>query len=254
MDLQERRALVATRFSETYQGAPTTWVRAPGRVDLMGSHTDYNLGYVMTMTIDRDTWLALRPRKDRRLRVHSLNLPGAADFSLDNIAHDEQWPWTNYVRGMGWALQEAGYLLHGFDAIIHSTIPFGSGLSSSAALEMAVGHAFQVASAFTIDPVTLARLSQRAENIFVGVNSGILDQYTSAMGQPRTALLLDCRNLTSRAISLAPGLQVVICDTRAERNLVGTEYGERRAQCELGVRLLQLHYPTITSLRDVTPD
>jgi galactokinase len=220
----------------------------------MGSHTDYNLGYVMTMTLDRDTWLALRPRSDRIVSLQSLNLPGCSDFRLDEITHCETAPWTEYARGMAWALQEAGYALSGFDGLIHSTIPFGSGLSSSAAIEMAVGVAFQVASGIAIDPVELAVLGQRAENRFVGLNCGILDQYSSALGEAGSALLLDCRDLTHRVALISDGIAVVICDTRAPRQLVGSEYDDRHAQCDEGVRLLSGSYPGIRALRDVTVD
>jgi galactokinase len=149
-------------------------------------------------------------------------------------------------------LQAAGHSLTGFDGLVHSTVPFSSGVSSSAAIEMAVGVMFQLAGSFRIDPVQLALIGQQAENKFVGVNSGILDQYSSAMGKAGCALLLDCKHLTSRSMPIAQGLQVVICDTRAKRTLAGTEYGERRAQCEQGVRLLQQWTPDIAALRDVT--
>ena len=241
---------------ETFQGAfgtePICWSRAPGRVDLMGSHTDYNMGYVMTMTIDRDTWIAARPRADRLVRIRSMNIAGESIFSLDHIEQALDVAWSNYVRGMAFVMQAAGYELQGFDGLIHSNIPFGSGLSSSAAIEMATAVTFQQVSAFVLDPVEMALLGQKAENEFVGVNTGILDQYSSAMGQAGCALQLDCRNLTSKIVRLAEGLQVVICDTRAERNLVGSEYDDRRAQCEEGVRILQRQDPTIKALRDVT--
>ena len=223
-----------------------------GRVDLMGSHTDYNQGYVMTMTVDRDTWMAARPREDGRMSVYSLNVEGGGEFSLDDIEHDREAPWTNYVRGVATVLQETGYDLRGFDGLVHSTIPFGSGLSSSAAIEMATAVAFRLAGGFEIDAVEMALLGQRAENEFVGVPCGILDQYSSALGLEGCSLLLDCRDLSSRAVPIAEGIAVVICDTRAERNLAGTEYRSRRAQCEEGVRILQGAYPEISALRDVS--
>jgi galactokinase len=254
MNPAERKAVIAEKFNEKFDGSPVLWARAPGRVDLMGSHTDYNMGYVMTMTVDRDTWIAARPRADRKVVIYSLNVEGGGEFDLDCVDHDPVSRWTDYVRGIAKVIQEAGHLLTGFDGLVHSTVPFSSGLSSSAAIEMATAVIFQQVSGFVLDPVQMALLGQKAENHFVGVNSGILDQYSSALGREGCALLLDCRHLTSRATPIAPGLQVVICDTRAERHLAGTEYAERRAQCEEGMRLLQQWYPNITALRDVTLD
>jgi galactokinase len=251
-DLTARQDVVTRRFVELFGAAPEVWARAPGRVDLMGSHTDYNLGYVMTMTLNRDTWIAARPRADRQVTIHSMNLPGGATFSLDAIEHDPAVRWTDYVRGVAVALQQDGYALRGFDGLVHSTLPFNSGLSSSAAIEMAAAVVLRAVSGFEIDPVQMALRGQWAENRFVGVNSGILDQYSSALGQAGCSLLLDCRALTHRIVPIDPALQVMICDTRAERNLTGTEYGERRAQCEAGVRILQQFYPAVEALRDVS--
>jgi galactokinase len=253
-ETSNRKAQVAAKFSERFGHTPQYWARAPGRVDLMGSHTDYNMGYVLTMTLDRDTWIAARPRQDRAVSIYSLNRDSGATFSLDGIEHDQETSWTNYVRGVITTLQEAGYPMTGFDGLIHSTVPFGSGLSSSAALEMVTGVIAQQVSGFYVDPVRMALLGQQAENRFVGVNCGILDQYSSAMGRAGCALLLDCRALTSRDALIDPGLRVVICDTAAERNLIGTEYDERRAQCEEGVRRLKAFDPLIKALRDVRPD
>jgi galactokinase len=219
----------------------------------MGSHTDYNMGFVMTMTIDRDTWIAARPREDNQVAIYSCNVPGGALFSLEDIQRDEAVPWTNYVRGVAAEMQASGYKLRGFDGLVHSTIPFGSGLSSSAAIEMATALLFKTLSGLELDPVDMALIGQKAENEFVGVSTGILDQYSSVMGRNGCAILLDCRHLTSEVVRINPSLHVVICNTRAKRNLVGTEYDERRAQCEEGVRLLQRFYPEITALRDVTP-
>jgi galactokinase len=248
----DRRALMAQTFAEQFGRAPTAWVRAPGRVDLMGSHTDYNLGYVMTMTVDRDIWIALAPRDDGHVRVASLNLVGESTFALGDTSRDAAHPWTNYVRGVAVELVQAGHPLRGFDGLIHSTVPLGSGLSSSAALEMAAATAFQVMGGFNLDPVEMARLGQRAENHFVGVNCGILDQFSSAMGQEGAAVLLDCRTVLGGSVPIAPGIAVVICDTKSERHLKGTEYSERRAQCEEGVARLQAWLPEIEALRDVT--
>jgi galactokinase len=270
-----RRALVEQEFQERFGGAPELWVRAPGRVDLMGSHTDYNLGYVLTLSVDRDTWIAARPRADHKVSIQSINLEGGGAFDLDAVEHDRVSPWTDYVRGVAAVLQAEGYRLPGFDGLIHGDIPIGSGLSSSAALEVATALTFQFLGHLQIDPLRLALLCQRAENQFVGMNCGILDQYSSIFGQAGCALMLDCRSLTSEPVRLHEELSVVICDTRAKRELTGSEYPERRAQCEEGARRLaqflgppsqrdsrwshdggiaKAGYPGITALRDVTLD
>lgn len=240
---------ITTAFREQLGGEPAVWCRAPGRVDLMGSHTDYNLGYVLTLAIDRDTWIAARPREDRVVRLYSLNLAKAGGFELEHISRAPGAAWSNYVRGVASVLQAEGFALKGFDAVVHSTVPMSSGLSSSAALECATATVFESVSGFTLDPVEKARLCQRAENQFVGVNCGILDQYTSCCGQAGCALLLDCRDLSSQTVPLADGIRVVICDTKFKRKLAGSEYGQRRAQCGKGARLLG-----IKALREVSLD
>ena len=208
----------------------------------------------MTMSIDRDTWIAAYPREDNQVAIYSCNVSGGALFSLENIQRDELVPWTNYVRGVAAMMKASGYELCGFDGLVHSTIPFGSGLSSSAAIEMASALLFRNLSDLKMDPVDMALIGQKAENDFVGVSTGILDQYSSVMGREGCAILLDCRHLTSDVVRISPNLHVVICNTRAERNLVGTDYDERRDQCEQGVRLLKRFFPGITALRDVTPE
>lgn len=252
MEFNQRKALLEQGFVERYQAKPTIYVQAPGRVDLMGSHTDYNLGFVLTQAIDRNTWIAARPRADGKVRIASLNVDGSAEFDLANIAYDEEIPWSNYVRGVADVFQKEGYALTGFDGLVHSTIPFGSGLSSSAALEVATAVLFEALADWQVDPVQRAILCKRAENEFVGLNCGILDQYSSAKGEEGSALLLDCRSITSETKPIAPGVQVMICDTRAERALTGSEYPERRAQCEEGTRILGEFYPEIKSLRDAS--
>ena len=218
-DRMERLALA---FATIHGTVPTTWVRAPGRVDLMGSHTDYNQGYVLTMPIDRDTWIVARRRPDHLVCVQSMNVGQSTAFALDRIAYDEVLEWTNYVRGIAAVLQAELYALSGFDGLIHSTVPLSSGLSSSAALEAATAMLFQAFGGWEIEPVQMALLCQRAENEFVGVNCGILDQYTCILGQAGCALLLDCRDLTNRSVALPGGVQVVVCDTQAKRELAGS--------------------------------
>jgi galactokinase len=252
MNEDERKSLIADEFARRFGNEPILWGRAPGRVDLMGSHTDYNQGYVLTLSLDRDTWLAARPRNDRQVTIYSLNVEGGGSFDLDFIERDQTSPWTNYIRGVATMLQAEGFDLPGFDGLVHSTVPFGSGLGSSAALEVATAIIFQMLAGRDLDPVRMALLCQRAENEFVGVNCGIQDQYTSALGKAGGALLLDCRHLTSRAVSLAEGSNVVICDTRAPGELTGLEYDKRRAQCEEGAARLARFYPDVTALRDLT--
>ncbi|MCP4164540.1 MAG: galactokinase [Chloroflexi bacterium] len=252
MTFDERLKLTTEAFRNKFGHNPALIAQAPGRVDLMGSHTDYNMGYVLTMSIDRNTWILARPRSDHLVQITSLNLPGESTFLLDDIEHDTLTPWSNYVRGVAKAMQEAGHSLRGFDGLVHSTIPFSSGLSSSAAIEMATVVVFKTLSQLGIDSVTMALLGQQAENQFVGVNSGILDQYSSALGEKGCALLLDCRALTSHTMPVSQTIQPVICDTKARRELTGSEYDERRAQCEEGVRILQQFYPDVAALRDVT--
>jgi galactokinase len=238
---------MAVAFQDKFQAAPTVWARAPGRVDLMGSHTDYNLGCILTLPIDRDVWIAARPRADRTVRLQSLNLDAASEFALDSIIRDAEQPWSNYVRGVAAVLQAEGCALRGFDGVIHGTVPIGSGLSSSAALECVTATVFESLGGWRLDPVRKALLCQRAENQFVGVNCGILDQYTSCVGRAGCALLLDCLDLSSRPVALPSDICVVICDTRSKRELAGSEYGLRRAQCEDGARRLG-----VKALREVT--
>ncbi len=253
-DITERHRILANEFSARFGNEPLIFEHAPGRVDLMGSHTDYNQGHVLTLPIDRDTWIAARPRSDRQVVIHSLDLAGVGSFNLDDIHPDPDTTWSNYVRGVAIALQSEGYKLAGFDGLIHSTIPLRSGLSSSAALEVATARLFNRLGNLGVDPVHLALLCQQAENNFVGMNCGILDQYTSSVGQVGSALLLDCRFLTSKPISLPENLSVVICDTRSHRELTGSEYPERRAACEQGAQIFAKYYPSVKTLRDVSPE
>jgi len=248
-----RTELLNSNFVKIFARSPTVWTQAPGRVDLMGSHTDYNQGYVLTEAIDRETWIAAHPREDNRVIVHSLNIEGSSSFDLDReIEVDQQVPWSNYVRGVAEILRQQGYTLTGFDGLIHSTVPVGSGLSSSAALEVATAVLFNALGDLKLESVQIALLCQQAENEFVGMNCGILDQYTSMLGAADSVLLLDCRDNSSQIIKIADGIQIVICDTQSKRELTGSEYPERRAQCEQGASIFANFYPGVAALRDVS--
>ncbi|HEY3439317.1 MAG TPA: galactokinase [Paludibaculum sp.] len=245
----DRREIVAQLFRDHFGAEPRLWARAPGRVDLMGSHTDYNLGYVLTLPISRDTWIAARANGSREVRLHAANLNDSDAFALNRLDEAAPKRWTRYAQGVAFQLQAEGLPLAGFDAVIHSTVPLESGLSSSAALECATAVVFQELGGWQMEPKTMALLCQRAENEFVGVSCGILDQYSSCLGQSECALLLDCRDLSTRAVRLADGIGVVVCNTMSPRRLSGGEYAQRRADCELGASLLG-----VSALRDVTPE
>jgi len=244
----ERRKQVAQLFRDKFGAAPELWARAPGRVDLMGSHTDYNLGHVLTVAIDRDTWMAASATGNDRVRLYAANLNAEDCFSLASIGRSRSNKWSNYVRGVAWVLAGEGLRLPGFDAVIHSTVPLESGLGSSAALECVAAVVFRDLGGWRMERERMARLCQTAENQFVGVNCGILDQFSSCLGEEQCGLLLDCRDLSCRRIPIAAGIRIVICDTRAPRQLSGVEYATRRAQCEEGASRLG-----VSSLRDVSP-
>ena len=235
-------------------------VRAPGRVNLIGEHTDYNDGYVLPVAIDRSILMAAAPRPDCQVVLHALDFGQRTEFSLNDIQHDAQYPWSDYQRGVAFFLQERGFELPGVNAVISGDIPVGSGLSSSAAVEVAAAYVWQVLSGFSMSRVELALLCQQAENEFVGMKCGIMDQFICALGQRDHALLIDCRTLEHEMVRLGagegsprPSATIVVCDTMRRRGLVDSEYNARRRECEEGVRLLQKHLPGIKALRDVSP-
>lgn len=242
-----RREYMSELFRDRFGAEPQFWARAPGRVDLMGSHTDYNLGYVLTLPISRDTWIAAGKNGGRQVRIYAANLDENDSFSLDEIEKSSSRKWSNYLRGVAFALQSQGLQTVGFDAVIHSTVPMESGLSSSAALECATAVVFRELGGWKMAPEAMALLCQGAENEFVGVNCGILDQYSSCLGQQDCSLLLDCRDLSTRIVRVINGIRVVICNTMTPRRLSGSEYALRRADCERGAAILG-----VRSLRDVT--
>jgi len=239
MQLPER---VQESFEVYFNRKPLHLVHAPGRVNLIGEHTDYNEGFVLPMAIDRAVWIALRPRTDRQVHIYSLDFAAEAIFALDDIRKGQGWP--EYLKGIAHVLQGQGLALSGWEGVIAGDIPKGAGLSSSAAVEMAAARAFAVVSGLDWDVLRVAKIGQEVENRWIGVSSGIMDQMVSAAAIEGHALFLDCRSLEYRHIPLPGELSVVVMDTSTRRGLVDSAYNERRAQCEaaaqaLGVRALR---------------
>jgi galactokinase len=246
------REVLHKAFTERYGREPRLF-RAPGRVNLIGEHTDYNDGFVLPMAIDRETVVAAAPRQDRQVHAFSLNLSEAAAFDLDHPGRRRRGLWLDYLEGVAQALEETGVRLQGADLMISSDVPTGAGLSSSAALEVSVGLALASLSGHALDGVTLALAGQRAEHEYVGTKCGIMDQFVAALGQTGHALLIDCRSLEATPVPLDTArVAVVICDTNIKHELADSEYNVRRAECERGVELLRQALPGIRALRDVT--
>lgn len=241
------KQFIEQAFQQRFQTSPTFVVRAPGRVNLIGEHTDYNDGFVLPMAIDRAVWIALRPRADRQILAHSLDFNEEATFALDDLKHGNDG-WNEYLKGVAWVLQVNGQTLRGWEGVLAGDVPVGAGLSSSAALELAVARAFAVVSDLPWDAATMARLGQRAENEWVGVRCGIMDQMISAAGRAGHALLIDCRSLATEAVPIPEGTTVVVLDTATRRGLVDSAYNERRGQCEKAARIFG-----VSALRDVSP-
>ncbi len=235
---------IAQRFEAIFDGPPACLIRAPGRVNLIGEHTDYNDGFVLPMAIDRAVWIAMRPRADRRVVLHSEEFGDVAHFVLDDLRHEKSG-WAEYVKGVAHALGDE-HKLRGWEGVMVGDVPIGAGLSSSAAVEMAVARAFAVAAGLPWDAVRMARAGQRAENEWVGINCGIMDQMISAAGKRDHALLIDCRTLETQAVPLPSETVVVVLDTATRRGLVDSAYNERRAQCEAAAA-----YFGVPALRDV---
>jgi galactokinase len=225
---------------------------APGRVNLIGEHTDYNDGFVMPAAIDLSTTVAIAPRDDRLLVIASEAFEQPTEFNLDRHAPHGTGHWSDYSRGVANELLQAGVELRGANLLIASTLPTGAGLSSSAAVEVATALALLSLTGATMDRVTLAKLCQRAENEYVGARVGIMDQFASANGRANHALMLDCRSLDFSLLPLPEHVRLVIANTMVKHSIANGEYNARRAECETAVRLLARKIAGIRALRDVT--
>ena len=244
-------ALIAAVPAAAGQRDRVRVVRAPGRVNLIGEHTDYNLGFVLPAAIDLEIRIAYLPTDDGRVELTRLGDGERDGFDLETD-RPRTGTWLDYVAGTAWALGEAGLPLRGLHGVIATTLPTASGLSSSAAIELASAWALLDEAATSVDAMTLARICQRAENVYVGVQCGLMDQFASSCGVDGSAVLLDCRSLEWRPVALPDGVVIVVLHTGSPRSLNASEYNARRRQCELAVAELARDDPSIASLRDVT--
>ena len=242
---------LSAAFRSLHGRAPKIY-RAPGRVNIIGEHTDYNGGFVMPAAIDFSTWVAISPRDDRVVSVFTENFREQFSFNLDDTAPQARGQWSDYVRGVAVTLEQSGYRLRGAELHLRGEVPIGSGLSSSAAIEVATGLALSRNSGLSVDRAELAQICQRAENEFVGTRCGIMDQFVSCLGQEGRALLLDCRSLAHELLLLPEEARLVICNTMVKHKLAAGEYNRRRAQCEAGISQLVRSLPRVRALRDVS--
>ena len=255
MDIEPR---VKQLFMQEFGHTPAHVSRAPGRVNLLGEHVDYNGGFVLPAAIDRATYVAFSPADVDGMSVRALDFDQQAVFSSESLKTHIQVDgsalpgWAAYPAGVAWALCERGQSVHGIQAVFASDVPRGAGLSSSASVELAFAVAWMALGDWTLPPMQLALLCQRAENQYVGVNCGIMDQFASACGRKDRLLLFDCRSLEYRTLELPEGVDIVIADTTVRHSHTTSAYNDRRAACDEAVRLLQQDLPGIQTLRDVS--
>jgi galactokinase len=243
--------LVAVRFREMF-GSNARIFRAPGRVNVIGEHTDYNDGFVMPAALEFYTWVAAAKREGRVIEAYSDHFHEKISVSLDRLTGPPRKHWSDFIRGVAAVLQDAGYKLTGASLFIHGEVPLGAGLSSSASLEVAAALALSSLSGMDAPRMELVKLCQKAEHEFVGTRCGIMDQFVAVHGTTGHALMLDCRSLEYELLPLPHDLRLVVCNSMVRHELASGEYNRRRADCEEGVELLQSHLPGIRALRDVS--
>ena len=241
--------MIEQTFKQIYGSPPEVVVRAPGRVNLIGEHTDYNDGFVLPAAIDRAITYAGRRRADRRVRVYSDDFKASVEFDLDDIQKDSENTWSNFLRGVSKFLEADGHRLSGADIAFGGDVPREAGLSSSAAVEVGATAFWNKLLGLGLDPVYVVKLSRRTENEFVGVPCGIMDQFISALGRRDHALFLDCRDLTYRHVPLRADVKIVVCNSGVKRALAQSEYEVRLKQCREAVAKIAAHRPR----REVAP-
>ncbi len=237
-------------FEKLFDKKPVL-VRSPGRVNLIGEHTDYNEGFVLPAAIDKSIYFAIHPAENNKIRLYAADLDESCECKINDIQRSDK-SWANYLIGVVDQISKAGKNVKGFDCVFGGNIPIGAGLSSSAAIEAGLAFALNVIFELGIDNIDLVKLSQKAENEFVGVQCGIMDQFINIFGQEKKVLKLDCRSLDYEYYPFEnENLKIVLCDTRVKHSLAGSEYNLRRNQCEKGAAILREFDPSIKSLRDV---
>jgi galactokinase len=238
------------RFEKLFGDRPRIF-RAPGRVNLIGEHTDYNDGFVMPAAVGFSTYVATAARPDRKLVIHSEEFPGNFEFDLDHLPEQRTGAWCDYVLGVASVLRKHGHTLHGANLLVHGEVPMGAGLSSSAAVEVASALALMSLGKTQLPLPEVAKLCQQAENSFVGARVGIMDQFVSCMGKTGHAVLLDCRSFEFQIVPIPTGIRLVVCNTMVKHDHATGAYNTRREECEEGVRYFAKWDPTIRALRDV---
>jgi len=242
---------VRTVFVSNF-GHPTLFVQSPGRINLIGEHTDYNQGFVLPAAIDKAIYLAISKREDKEVHLIAADLADSYSVAINNLSFSDK-TWSNYLIGVVDQLQKNGYQLGGFNAVLAGDVPLGAGLSSSAAVECATVFALNELFQLGLSKMEMVRLAQKAENEFVGVKCGIMDQFASMFGKTDAVIQLDCQSLEYHYMPFnQEGIKIVLLDTRVKHSLAATEYNLRREECEAGVKIIQEKYPTVASLRDVT--
>jgi galactokinase len=244
---------VEKKFIEMFRQTPLI-IRSPGRVNLIGEHTDYNMGFVLPAAIDKAVYFAITPRNDNNCVVFALDMDKKFEFEIDNLKKSDLG-WPNYLMGVIEQLNLSGCSFHGFNCVFGGDIPIGAGMSSSAALEAGLAFALNYMYDLKIDKLILVKLAQKAENEFVGVKCGIMDQYINIFGKMGNVLRIDCRSLEYSYFPFNyDNLSIVLFDTRVSHSLAASEYNQRRIECNEGVMIIQKDYPEIKSLRDVSVD
>lgn len=241
---------VEAKFREIFNEQPLL-IRSPGRVNLIGEHTDYNHGYVLPAAIDKAIYLAIAPRADQCCRISALDMGEEHEFGISDLQPTKK-AWPNYLMGVVDQLAKGGHKIVGFNCVFAGDIPIGAGLSSSAAIETGLVYALNYLFDLGIGSLELVKLAQRAENEFVGVQCGIMDQYINIFGEQDHVLRIDCRSLEYEYYPFDHDVSIVLFDTRVSHSLASSEYNQRRKECTKGVEIVRRSYPNVTHLRDVS--